>query len=232
MCWIIVISLLVITLFLVWASADISSNIYVKTICKGNSEDQVAALTFDDGPDEVMTERVLDVLKRHNIKATFFLIGEKVDKFPHIVRSMVEEGHTVANHTYSHKATFPMSSAENVKQELQKCNDAIYKATGLRTKLFRPPFGVTNPIIGKVLKRSDYKTIGWSIRSLDTINDKSRNDVADKVIGKLHRGAIILLHDRCNDADVLLETIIASAIEKKYTFVPLDELLKIDAYEN
>ena len=100
MCWIIVISLLVITLFLVWASADIGSNIYLKTICKGNSEDQVAALTFDDGPDEVMTERVLDVLKRHNIKATFFLIGEKVDKYPHIVRRMVKEGNTVANHNY------------------------------------------------------------------------------------------------------------------------------------
>ena len=82
MCWIIVISLLVITLFLVWASADIGSNIYLKTICKGDTEEQVAALTFDDGPDEVMTERVLDVLKRHDIKATFFLIGEKVDKFP------------------------------------------------------------------------------------------------------------------------------------------------------
>ena len=230
MCWIIVISLLVITLFLVWASADISSNIYVKTICKGNSEDQVAALTFDDGPDEVMTERVLDVLKRHDIKATFFLIGEKVDKYPHIVRRMVEEGHTVANHTYSHKATFPMSSAENVRQELQKCNDAIYKATGLRTKLFRPPFGVTNPIIGKMVRRNDYTTIGWSIRSLDTV--KSREDVAKKVERQLHPGAIILLHDRCNDADVLLETIIASTIEKKYTFVPLDELLKIDAYEN
>ena len=230
MCWIIVISLLVITLFLVWASADISSNIYVKTICKGNSEDQVAALTFDDGPDEVMTERVLDVLKRHDIKATFFLIGEKVDKYPHIVRRMVEEGHTVANHTYSHKATFPMSSAENVRQELQKCNDAIYKATGLRTKLFRPPFGVTNPIIGKMVRRNDYTTIGWIIRSLDTV--KSREDVAKKVERQLHPGAIILLHDRCNDADVLLETIIASTIEKKYTFVPLDELLKIDAYEN
>jgi peptidoglycan/xylan/chitin deacetylase (PgdA/CDA1 family) len=179
-----------------------------------------------------MTERVLDVLKRHNIKATFFLIGEKVEKFPHIVKRIVEEGHIVANHTYSHSGLFPLSSSAKVKEELQRCNDSIYNAVGLRIKLFRPPFGVTNPIIGKMVKRSDYKTIGWSIRSLDTINDKSRNDVADKVIGKLHRGAIILLHDRCNDADVLLETIIASAIEKKYTFVPLDELLKIDAYEN
>lgn len=230
MCWIIVISLLVITLFLVWASADISSNIYLKTICKSDTKDQVAALTFDDGPDEVMTERVLDVLKRHDIKATFFLIGDKVDKYPHIVKRIVEEGHTVANHTYSHKATFPMSSAENVRQELQRCNDAIYKATGLRTKLFRPPFGVTNPIIGKMVRRNDYTTIGWSIRSLDTV--KNREEVAKKVERQLHPGAIILLHDRCENADVLLENIITSAIEKGYRFVSLDEMLKLKVYED
>ncbi len=216
--------------FLVWASADISSNIYLKTICKSDTKDQVAALTFDDGPDEVMTERVLDVLKRHDIKATFFLIGEKVEKFPHIVKRIVEEGHIVANHTYSHSGLFPLSSSAKVKEELQRCNDSIYNAVGLRIKLFRPPFGVTNPIIGKMVRRNDYTTIGWSIRSLDTV--KSREDVAKKVEIQLHPGAIILLHDRCENADVLLENIITSAIEKGYRFVSLDEMLKLKVYED
>lgn len=232
MCLIIVILFLALTIFLVWASADISSNIYLKSVCKGDTDDKVIALTFDDGPDEIMTPRVLDVLKRHDIKATFFLIGDKVDKLPHIVKRMVDEGHIVGNHTYSHSGLFPLSSSAKVKNELQRCNDSIYKAVGLRTELFRPPFGVTNPIIGKNVRQCGFKTIGWSIRSLDTVKGKSREEIVEKIERQLHPGAIILLHDRCENADVLLEKIITSSIEKGYDIVSLDEMLKLKVYED
>ena len=230
MCWIIVILFLALTIFLVWASADISSNIYLKSVCKGDTEDKVITLTFDDGPDEIMTPRVLDVLKRHDVKATFFLIGDKVDKYPHIAKRIVDEGHIVGNHTYSHSGLFPLSSSTKVKDELQRCNDAIYEAVGLRTKLFRPPFGVTNPIIGKYVRQYGFKTIGWSIRSLDTV--KGREKVLKKVVRQLHPGAIILLHDRCENVDILLENIITSSLEKGFGIVSLDEMLKLKAYED
>ena len=113
------------TAFLVWASADVGSNIYLKTLCRAKTTERVVALTFDDGPNEVTTPRVLDVLKRYGVQATFFVVGQSAEQYPEIVQRIVSEGHTVANHTYSHKALFPLSSAQSVKEELQRCNDAI-----------------------------------------------------------------------------------------------------------
>lgn len=232
MCWIIVILVAAITLFLVWASSDIGSNIYLKATCKAESREPVVALTFDDGPSEPMTPKVLDVLRKYDVKATFFLIGAQVDKHPNIARQIVDQGHIVANHTYSHSGLFPLSSARSVTAELLNCNSSITKAVGLRPKLFRPPFGVTNPIIGRVVKQLGFSTIGWSIRSLDTVERYSREDICRKVERSLHPGAIILLHDRCLQSDELLESIILEVANRGYRIVALDELLNIDVYEN
>ena len=232
MYWVIIILAIALTLFLVWASADVGSNVYLKSVCKGAVKDKVVTLTFDDGPDELMTPKVLDVLKRYDIKAVFFLIGEKVDKNPDIVRRIVEEGHIVANHTYSHSGLFPLSGKGKVMQELQKCGESIKNAIGRFPLLFRPPFGVTNPIIGRAVNAQGLKTIGWSIRSLDTVDGKTRAEILRKVEAKLHPGAIILLHDRCAKSDELLESIIESALNRNYSFIPLDKMLKIDVYEN
>lgn len=219
-------------LFMVWASADVGSNIYLKTICKADVKDKVVALTFDDGPDEVMTEKVLDVLKKYNIQATFFLVGSKVEQYPEIVKRIFAEGHIVANHTYSHSGKFPLQSAENVREELTKCADALQKAVGKKPKLFRPPFGVTNPIIGKAVRLLNLTAIGWSIRSLDTVEGKTREGIVHKVQDKLHPGAIVLLHDRCADADVLLESIIEEALKSGYSFTSLDKMINLQVYEN
>lgn len=232
MYWVIIILAIALTLFLVWASADVGSNVYLKSVCKGAVKDKVVTLTFDDGPDELMTPKVLDVLKRYDIKAVFFLIGEKVDKNPDIVRRIVEEGHIVANHTYSHSGLFPLSGKGKVMLELQKCGESIKNAIGRYPLLFRPPFGVTNPIIGRAVNAQGLKTIGWSIRSLDTVDGKTRTEILRKVEAKLHPGAIILLHDRCAKSDELLESIIESALNRNYSFIPLDKMLKIDVYEN
>ena len=231
MYWIIFIAIACL-LFLIWASADIASGIYLKAICKGNTTDKIVSLTFDDGPDSDMTPRVLDVLKQNDITATFFLIGNRVKTNPEIVSRMYKEGHLVANHTYSHLSTFPLSSSSRVKQEIENTNEAIYSVVGKVPHLFRPPFGVTNPIIGKVVKQKSLTTIGWSIRSLDTISKRSRNEVCEKVVGALHPGAIILLHDVCQDTDILLKQLIPMILEQGYRIVPLNKLLSIDCYEN
>ena len=231
MYWIIFIAIACL-LFLIWASADIASGIYLKAICKGNTTDKIVSLTFDDGPDSDMTPRVLDILKQNDITATFFLIGNRVKTNPEIVSRMYKEGHLVANHTYSHLSTFPLSSSSRVKQEIENTNEAIYSVVGKVPHLFRPPFGVTNPIIGKVVKQKSLTTIGWSIRSLDTISKRSRNEVCEKVVGALHPGAIILLHDVCQDTDILLKQLIPMILEQGYRIVPLNKLLSIDCYEN
>ena len=232
MCWVIIILAVILTVFLVWASADVGSNIYLKVVCRGGNKERVIALTFDDGPDETMTPKVLDVLKRHGIKATFFLVGAKVDENPDIVRRIVAEGHIVANHTYSHSGLFPLSSGQQVKHELQKCNESIERAVGVLPKLFRPPFGVTNPIIGRVVKGLGLQTVGWSIRSLDTVGGESRENVCRRVERRLHPGAILLLHDSCAGADELLEKIIVAAERENYRIERLDSVIKVDAYED
>ena len=102
MYWLIVVIVVGIIIFFVWASADVGSNVYLKTLCKADREDKVVSLTFDDGPDKIITPLVLDILKEYDIKATFFLIGKKAEKHPYLVKQIVEEGHIIANHTYSH----------------------------------------------------------------------------------------------------------------------------------
>lgn len=232
MYWVVIILAIALVSFLVWASADVKSNIYLRTVCKGDGQDKVVALTFDDGPDEVMTPKVLEVLGRYNIKATFFLVGEKVDRHPELVRQMVQEGHIVANHTFSHKSVFPLSSRRVVEQEILACSRSIKAAVGLSPLLFRPPFGVTNPIIGKAVGHCGLKAIGWSVRSLDTVAKSEREDVCRRVEAKLHPGAIILLHDRCAKSDELLESIIRVTFKSGYKFIALSDMLKIDVYED
>lgn len=217
---------------MVWASADVGSGVYLNVTCKGMTDDKVVSLSFDDGPDEVMTPKVLDVLKEYDVKAAFFVTGNKAEKNPGLVRRMVEEGHIVANHSYSHSGLFPLGRTSSVEEELEKCNNAIFAATGIRVRLFRPPFGVTNPIIGRTVRKMNLKTIGWSIRSLDTIKKRDRQQVCKKIVGRLHPGAIILLHDRCENADLLLKMLISQIMENGYRCVSIGDLIKTDVYEN
>lgn len=230
MCWLIVILGITLAGFLVWASAYIGSNVYVKSICRCVGEKKIL-LTFDDGPDAYMTPRVLDVLKKNNIQAVFFLVGSKVEKYPDIVKRIVDEKHIVGNHTYSHSFFFPFGNANTVMKELQRCNEAIAAVTDKSPVLFRPPFGVTNPIIGKVVRSMGFLTMGWSIRSLDTISRRKRWKVCEQTVNKLHSGAIILLHDRCAGADVLLQDLISAIVNQGYGFVSINELLKGKIHE-
>ncbi len=232
MCWLIVIAIVIFMLFMFWASADIGSNIYLRALCRSKTSEKIVALTFDDGPHAEMTPRVLDLLKKNDVKATFFLIGRNAEQSPELVRRMVDEGHIVANHTFSHQGVFPLSSAATVADELRRCNDTLYNIIGRRPKLFRPPFGVTNPIIGGVVNDMKFRTIGWSIRSLDTVESRSRTSVCRKVLNSLRPGAVILLHDRCANSPELLEMLISGIRNKGYRVVPITEMFNIDAYES
>ena len=218
--------------FLVWASADISSGIYVRALCRKKTEEKVVALTFDYGPDGDSTERVLDVLGKYGVHATFFLIGKKAEQYPELVRRMVEEGHTIGMHTYSHSPFFPLWNSRKVKAEIEENREALYRITGRRVRLFRPPFGVTNPIIGKVLKQSGYDCIGWSIRSFDTVERKERSSILEKIDRRLSPGDIVLLHDRCPGADRLVEDILKMMADKGFRPVSADKLLEINSDED
>ncbi len=232
MYWAIVILILCLLVFMIWASADVGSNVYVKTICCAHTNEKHIAITFDDGPDAEVTPRVLDVLLKYNVKATFFLIGNNVVQYPDIVKRIVAEGHVIGNHSHFHRFTFPLKSYNAILDEMNLCNNAVFGIIGKKPLLFRPPFGVTNPPISKAIKKMGFECVGWSIRSLDTVSIETSEKVFNRVCKKLHNGAILLLHDRCPNADVLLDKLINEILNKGYQIVPLNKLLNIESYEN
>ena len=163
----ILITLLII--FLVYASCNIRSNIYLKVFCKKQTEEKIVAITFDDGPDPIQTPKVLQVLKEQQIPACFFCIGHKVQENEELIRQIINEGHLIGNHSFTHTNHFPLYSLSRMKKDLQACQFALERVTSQKIKLFRPPFGVTNPTIAKAVRILGYTPVGWNIRTLDTL---------------------------------------------------------------
>lgn len=162
-----------ITVFMVWASASIRSGVYVRAFCREKTDRKVVYLTFDDGPHPPETERVLDVLRERGARATFFLIGFKVSGNEAALRRMLEEGHALGLHTYSHARTFPLLSFDKMLADVNEGKRAVESVAGRKISLFRPPFGVTNPTIAKVIRTLGLQTVGWDVRSFDTMSCKS-----------------------------------------------------------
>lgn len=162
-----------ITVFMVWASASIRSGVYVRVFCREKTDRKVVYLTFDDGPHPPETERVLDVLRERGARATFFLIGSKVSGNEAVLRRMLEEGHALGLHTYSHAGTFPLLSFDKMLADVNEGKRAVERVAGKKISLFRPPFGVTNPTIAKVIRTLGLQTVGWDVRSFDTMFCKS-----------------------------------------------------------
>lgn len=192
------------------------------------SENHIS-ITFDDGPNPDFTPKVLLLLKENNAKATFFLIGKNAEKYPEIVRQIIEEGHSIGNHSYSHSKNFGFFSSEKVAAELNQTNAILKKITGKEIKMFRPPFGVTNPNIKKALKTTGHCSIGWSKRSLDTTNF-SEVKILKRITSNLKKGDIILLHDTSAKTVAVLEQLLLTLQPHKLQSVPVDRLLEIEAY--
>lgn len=211
-----------------YGSFQIKANYFVKSIHKGNKKS--IALTFDDGPDPEITPRILAVLKEKGVSATFFVIGEKAEKYPDLLKKIDEEGHIVANHSYSHNHLIGFFSKKRLNQDLVHCNEAIIAALGKTPVFFRPPFGVTNPRYAKVLKELKMQSIGWSLRSFDT-RAKNKYQLIEKVISNLKRRDIVLLHDnRAVTADAL-EDLIEHCFNKNIEIQALSVIINKEPYE-
>ena len=204
---IIALAIAAILAFLFYASYSIKSQVYVKALCRIKITEKVVYLTFDDGPDAEQTPRVLDVLKRNNAKATFFCIGSRIAGNEQILKRMIDEGHAIGSHSFSHTNGFPLFSRRRMIADIEQCQKAIESAIGTAPTLFRPPFGVTNPTVGKAVKTLNLKTIGWSIRTYDT-NGISNEKIARRISRQLRPGAIILLHDRLPQSAERLQMVI------------------------
>lgn len=158
---------------------------------KGTGEGDFS-LTFDDGPDPVYTPLLLDLLKRYNAKATFFLVGSHAERYPEIVRRIHEEGHLIGIHNYTHKSNWLMRP-KTVKMQLKKTDDIIFEATGVRPTFYRPPWGIVN--LFDFAKNSGYRIILWSAMFGDWRSAPGPDKLAERMLRKLKPGEVMLLHD-------------------------------------
>jgi peptidoglycan/xylan/chitin deacetylase (PgdA/CDA1 family) len=212
----------------VTASFFICSGFHMKALCNRKTEQKVIAITFDDGPHQENTNAILDVLK-DRARATFFCIGSKIQGNEVILKRMHEEGHLVGTHSYSHSNWFDLFSAKKMKRELKQSEDLIYDLLGKKPLLFRPPYGVINPMLKKALGSFSYHIIGYSNRSLDTVI-KGENKTLDRLLRKLQPGDIVLLHDTVPYAASLVKKFLDRISDKGYIIIGLDDLLDIHAY--
>jgi len=195
---------------------------------KSHTSKKVVALTFDDGPDERFTPPILDVLNKYNITATFFLLGTRVEKYPNVANRIVQEGHDIGNHTYWHP-DLTKTGVQNLEWEIEKNEKTIKSVTGVKTDLFRAPYGALNESLVKKLGEVSYRGIGWSVDSEDW-DGLSADQIKKNVIQAIHPGAIILLHsaghwtqDLSGTVDALDE-LIPYLQEEGYEFVTVSEL--------
>ncbi|WP_282629751.1 polysaccharide deacetylase family protein [Empedobacter sedimenti] len=215
----------------IFGAFEIRLNYFLKAYHRGeNDSEKIISLTFDDGPTE-FTPRVLEILEKNNAKATFFCIGKQIENYPEILQRTHQSGHLIGNHTFHHSSKNGFYSTEKIIDEIISTNQLIKEEIKITTKLFRPPFGVTNPHIAKALEKTKHYVIGWNIRSLDTVIEDEKQ-LLTRIKRQIKPGSIILLHDTSDKTANVLEQLFVFLQKENYKVVLLDELLKIDVYEN
>ena len=195
----------------------------------GATDEKIIYLTFDAGYENGYTSAILDALKKHGVSVTFFLVGNYITTSPDLVKRMVEEGHQVANHTYSHPNMSNLSSIEEFRTELEKLEKAYSDITGEEmVKYYRPPQGKFSENNLKMAKELGYKTIFWSLAYVDWYNDKqpTKEEAFKKLLGRIHPGAIVLLHCTSKTNSEILDELLTKWEEMGYTFGALDDLVQ------
>ncbi|WP_213581874.1 polysaccharide deacetylase family protein [Paenibacillus sp. J2TS4] len=200
------------------------------------TEEKVIALTFDDGPNPVQTAQILDLLKQYDARATFFVVGRRMEKFPDLARREVAEGHELANHTYSHRYFKKSTPIDQIRQEIVKNQQLITSITGQKPHLFRPPGGFYNDNVVKASRDAGYLTVLWSWHQ-DTKDWSSPgvNKIVRKVLDNARNGDIVLFHDHVerNPQTVeALKQILPELKQRGFRFVTVSELLNFNKLES
>ncbi|MTJ47311.1 polysaccharide deacetylase family protein [Dolichospermum sp. UHCC 0259] len=190
-------------------------------------EKKVIALTFDDGPWPSSTAKVLDILKKNNIKGTFFVVGQNVKNYPDLTKRVVTDGHIIANHTWHH--WYHHMNAQAAAYEVANTTDIIYQTTGVKTSLFRPPGGIMSNGVAAYAKSNKYAVIMWSSDSMDYARP-SVPKLINNIFREAKPGGIVLMHDGGGDRShtvKALPEIISRFRKQGYEFVTVPELLEM-----
>ena len=182
------------------------------------------SLTFDDGPSPLHTPQLLEILRRSNVQATFFVIGKEAERYPELLHRALADGHLIANHTYSHPILFCFLTPWRLRREIEKGQEAIEKVCGHRPRYFRSPVGLRHPLLDLYLEQAKLEYISWTIRSFDTLVPQPEA-ILNRVLRRVAPGDIILLHDNARaGAQVMLDVLPRMIDELKgrgFEFVPV-----------
>ncbi|OBR65765.1 hypothetical protein A7K91_14055 [Paenibacillus oryzae] len=186
------------------------------------------ALTFDDGPDTRYTTAILDILKEKNVKATFFVVGTQVKKYPDVLKRIVEEGHAIGNHSQNHKDLSKLTK-EQIAKEIDQADAAIEDVLGYKPELFRAPYGALSQTLKKTLKEKDRKLVGWTVDTRDWAGT-SIKDMREVISNNSKPNGIILMHSfggkHIANTVKMLPDVIDDLTKQGYTFVTADELVE------
>lgn len=194
-----------------------------------DTEEKVLYLTFDAGYENGNTETILNALKKHNVSATFFVVGTYIESEPELIQRMIDEGHTVGNHTWHHPNMSGIETMEEFKKELTAVEDAFRQTTGQEmTKYYRPPQGIYSESNLEMAKELGYQTFFWSLAYVDWYADDqpTREEAFDKLLGRIHPGAIVLLHSTSSTNAEILDELLTKWEEMGYQVRPLSELVE------
>lgn len=203
---------------------------YGEALARGEVGKRRIALTFDDGPHPVTTRAVLELLREFDARATFFVLGHKVEAHPELVREIYEAGHTLGIHGYQHDRLFSFRSPSYAFRQVERTRQAIARACGVAPNLFRPPVGFASYRTFRGAERAGVRIIAWSVRSLDGVRSAAPDRVAQRVIERLEDGAIVLLHDAAERDDftpasiAALPAILRAIRERGLAAVSVDRL--------
>jgi len=225
------IPIILFVMYVAYNAFHLEQNFFLKSITQGVKGKKGIAITFDDGPNEKITPQVLAILEKHKVKATFFCIGNEVEKHPEIVKHLDAAGHTIGSHSYSHAKWIDFNTTKKWVEEIDKTNDVIHNVIGKTTRYFRPPYGVSTSHLANAIKRTKMLSIGWNIRSLDTM-DNNVLEIVERSTHNLKDGCIVLFHDNFDWSCEVLEEFLVRVKKMNMEIVPLSNLIEEKAYEN
>ncbi len=203
---------------------ELDKGLKYRKIIRGSTKQKQIALTFDDGPHPTFTPRILAILRKYNVKATFFVVGTQVEKYPDLVRAEVNEGHSVGNHTYHH-VSLPKIPQEYIADEIKACGDVIRVATGKAPRLFRPPGGEYNLETAEAASVLGYTMVLWTDDPGDYASPGA-SVILSRTLKKAGNGGIILIHDGIEQTITILPQLIETLQKQGYRFVTVDEMIK------
>lgn len=224
--------------FLIYFFFSISSPLFKKkSISRIKTKDKILSLTFDDGPNGDFTLDLLEILKKYNVKATFFQVGENIEKFPGITKKAFAENHIIGNHLFTHSFLSCLSSSR-LEKELIRTQKTIEKVIGKKPRFFRPPGLFGSLSLFKIVLKYNYLVVGGTFSSCFEQFQPNPSFMAWEVAKKIYPGIILIFHDGYNNKEAnrkntirAVEKVIPKILEKGYKILPLSILLRVKPYQ-